>query len=188
MHFMRVQAFSGSTYYTLLRIPLLNMVVLKATTLLLLCFVINNILGKTYKPTWASLESRPLPQWFDNSKIGIFVHWGLFSVPALHGSDFWDRWDEAIPGSFYYEFMKKNYPADWTYADFAKQFNAELFDADQWVQLFQDAGAKYVVRHFISCLLLHSFFFIYKTWFMTGAISCKFCTIVLIGRISILFW
>ena len=95
-----------------------------------------------YTPTWSSLDSRPLPKWFDEAKIGIFIHWGVFSVPALHGSNFWQVWHDSKPGNFYYDFMKKNYPDDWTYADFASQFTAELFDADEWVKLFQDAGAK----------------------------------------------
>lgn len=37
---------------------------------------------KTYKPTWESNESHPLPQWYDDSKFGIFIHWGVYSVPA----------------------------------------------------------------------------------------------------------
>ncbi|XP_067936934.1 alpha-L-fucosidase-like [Watersipora subatra] len=102
-----------------------------------------------YAPTWESLDSRPLPTWYDEAKIGIFVHWGVFSVPAIsNGSaaeQFWTAWDEAKPGDYVYEFMKDNYRDDWTYGDFSNQFTAELFDANKWVDLFQDAGAKYVV-------------------------------------------
>jgi len=98
-----------------------------------------------YEPTWESLDTRPLPQWFDDAKIGIFIHWGVFSVPAMHGSNFWEFWHDSKPGDYYYEFMKKNYRDDFTYADFAQGFTAELFDADKWINLFQDAGAKYTV-------------------------------------------
>jgi hypothetical protein len=42
-----------------------------------------------YEPTWASIDSRPLPTWFDDSKIGIFMHWGLFSVPSFGNEWFW---------------------------------------------------------------------------------------------------
>jgi alpha-L-fucosidase len=36
-----------------------------------------------YTPDWASIDSRPLPAWYDESKIGIFIHWGLYSVPSI---------------------------------------------------------------------------------------------------------
>lgn len=44
-----------------------------------------------YQPTWDSLDSRPLPEWYDRDKFGIFIHWGVFSVPAL-GEWFWFNW------------------------------------------------------------------------------------------------
>ena len=37
-----------------------------------------------YKPTWESLDKHPLPEWFNDSKFGIFIHWGVYSVPAYH--------------------------------------------------------------------------------------------------------
>lgn len=95
-----------------------------------------------YTPTWESLDSRPLPNWFDEAKIGIFMHWGVFSVPSLKGANFWPTWRDSKPGSFYYDYMKQNYRSDWTYANFAEQFTAEFFDADKWVNTFQNAGAK----------------------------------------------
>ena len=107
-----------------------------------LYFIAISYAAEPYSPTWESLDSRPLPQWYDEAKIGIFLHWGVFSVPALVGSNFWDVWHSSGPDSVYYQFMKKNYRDDWTYADFANQFTAELFDANKWVELFEVAGAK----------------------------------------------
>jgi alpha-L-fucosidase len=46
-----------------------------------------------YDPTWESLDSRPLPQWYDNSKLGIFIHWGVFSVPSFGSEWFWSSWE-----------------------------------------------------------------------------------------------
>lgn len=46
---------------------------------------------KPYKPTWKSLDARPLPKWYDDSKFGIFIHWGVFAVPAS-GEWFWYNW------------------------------------------------------------------------------------------------
>lgn len=50
---------------------------------------------KKYTPDWPSLDSRPLPAWYDEAKIGIFIHWGVFSVPAL-GEWFWFSWKSKI--------------------------------------------------------------------------------------------
>lgn len=46
-----------------------------------------------YTPDWESIDSRPLPQWFDDSKFGIFLHWGVFSVPSFYSEWFWDNWE-----------------------------------------------------------------------------------------------
>ena len=45
-----------------------------------------------YTPDWQSLDSRPLPTWYDDSKFGIFIHWGIFSVPAFGSEWFWWYW------------------------------------------------------------------------------------------------
>ena len=126
--------------------PSHSTLLLLVTSLLQSSCVKSHLENSSYKPTWESLDSRPLPEWFDEAKIGIFVHWGVFSVPALTGSTsaewFWTDWENSKPGEFLYDFMKMNYPATWTYGDFANQFTAELFDANKWIELFQDAVAK----------------------------------------------
>ena len=131
------------------------MILLQCLSLFLAVTVLQCFASGPYQPTWESLDSRPLPQWFDDAKIGIFIHWGVFSVPALHGSNFWNVWQSSKPGDFYYDFMKKNYRDDWTYADFAKGFTAEMFDADKWISLFKDAGAKYVCQCMLV-LIIHN--------------------------------
>jgi len=98
--------------------------------------------AKVYEPSWDDLKTRPLPSWFDEAKVGIFIHWGAFSVPAFHGSNFWAKWNESGPDSKYNKFMLENYRPDWTYPDFASQFTAEFYDPVKWVKLFKDAGAK----------------------------------------------
>lgn len=47
---------------------------------------------RSYKPNWHSLDKRPLPKWYDEAKVGIFIHWGVFSVPSLVSEWFWKRW------------------------------------------------------------------------------------------------
>jgi alpha-L-fucosidase len=49
-------------------------------------------LTNAYEPTWESLDTRPLPQWYADAKIGIFIHWGVFSVPSFGSEWFWYNW------------------------------------------------------------------------------------------------
>ena len=107
--------------------------------LLLLCTS-----GFKFKPNWPSLDSRIPPKWYDEAKFGIFVHWGVFSVPSF-SEWFWEHWRGSKPDQKIIDFMKKNYPPGFTYADFGPQFTAEFFDADEWTQIFDGAGAKYIV-------------------------------------------
>ncbi|XP_060640215.2 tissue alpha-L-fucosidase [Anolis sagrei] len=97
-----------------------------------------------YTPDWASLDSRPLPGWFDAAKVGVFVHWGVFSVPAWGSEWFWWHWrGEGRPE--YERFVKARFPPGTSYADFAPLFTAQDFLPEAWAQLFQQAGARYVV-------------------------------------------
>ena len=104
-----------------------------------------------YEPNWASLDQRPTPEWYLDAKFGVFIHWGVYSVPAWgkvgeYAEWYWshvasDKPEDAV----WREFHAKNYGANFNYQDFAPRFTAELFDAKQWVDLFARAGIKYVV-------------------------------------------
>ncbi|XP_053431088.1 tissue alpha-L-fucosidase [Nycticebus coucang] len=99
---------------------------------------------RRYTPDWPSLDSRPLPAWYDEAKFGVFVHWGMFSVPAWGSEWFWWHWKgEGL--AQYQRFMNENYPPGFSYADFGPQFTARFFRPEEWASLFQAAGAKYVV-------------------------------------------
>lgn len=110
--------------------------------------------AQKYEPAWESLDKRPTPKWFQDAKFGIFIHWGVYSVPA------WRNVTEGRYASYaewYYarvmfdkqsggrDFHVKNYGKDFEYRDFAPLFRAELFDPGQWADLFARSGAKYVV-------------------------------------------
>ena len=104
-----------------------------------------------YESNWESLNSRPVPEWFEDAKFGIFIHWGLYSVPAFAPKGGYAEWygyhcDEMRPDvdQKYYEYHRKTYGKNFKYSDFVSMFKAENFDAEQWVNLFQDAGAKYI--------------------------------------------
>ena len=110
---------------------------------ILSCILIVNLVSGEYQPTWDSLNSRPLPTWYDQSKFGIFLHWGVYSVPSFISEWFWHNWKTNNSQQYkYVDFMKENYPPNFEYPDFAPMFNAELFDPVAWAELFKKAGAK----------------------------------------------
>ena len=121
--------------------------------MLLTCTLMSSFPQK-YTPQWKSLDERPLPQWFADAKFGIFIHWGVYSVPAWRKIESgryasYAEWyyarvmDNENNGG--YDFHRKNYGEDFEYRDFAPLFKAELFKPEQWADLFKRAGAKYVV-------------------------------------------
>lgn len=56
----------------------------------------NNSNNKVYSPNWQDLDTRPLPEWYDSAKIGIFIHWGVYSVPGCVSEWFWYYWQNGI--------------------------------------------------------------------------------------------
>jgi len=99
-------------------------------------------------PTWDELRARPYPQWFRDAKLGIFIHWGVYSVPAYSGKEQYGEWflrGLQLGDTLRVRFMREQYGVDFTYRDFARLFRAELFDPDEWAALFRRAGARYVV-------------------------------------------
>ena len=106
-----------------------------------------------YQPNWDSLNSRPLPKWYDESKFGIILHWGVYSVPSFHSEEewFWNYW-KTDNDSDIVKFMEQNYPPGFEYQDFAPMFKAELFDPKAWADLFQKSGARYNGIYFIAAV------------------------------------
>jgi len=102
---------------------------------------------KKFEPNWASLDTVPVPTWFNEAKFGIFVVWGPYSVPAWtdRGYAEWygGKLDQGQKPTV--EFHAKNYGKDFKYEQFAEQFKAELWDPEAWAKLFARSGAKYVV-------------------------------------------
>lgn len=113
-----------------------------AALTLLIAFLSGRGCAVRYEANWTSLDARTLPQWYDDAKIGIFVHWGVFSVPSFgkFSEWLWYYWHYTAQVEVV-EFMKKNYPPGWKYADFAHQFHAEFFDPDAWAEIFKASGA-----------------------------------------------
>ncbi|HNL39974.1 MAG TPA: alpha-L-fucosidase, partial [Saprospiraceae bacterium] len=104
---------------------------------------------KVYQPTWSSLDQRPTPEWWQDAKFGIFIHWGVYSVPAFTPKGRYAEWyqnslQQNDPDGAISAYHQINFGTR-TYYDLADDFHAELFNADDWANLFQYAGAKYVV-------------------------------------------
>lgn len=97
-----------------------------------------------YEEDWASLgKHNESPEWFKDSKLGIYFHWGLYSVPA-YSSEWYPRWMHFEDNKVYKHHVEKyGHPSEFGYHDFAPMFTAEHFDAEAWAQLFKDAGAQF---------------------------------------------
>ncbi len=98
-----------------------------------------------FRPDWESLKKYEAPEWYKDAKFGIFIHWGVYSVPAF-GSEWYPR-DMYREGSEEYKHHLATYgpPDKFGYKDFIPLFKAEHFDPAVWAKLFNEAGAKYVV-------------------------------------------
>jgi len=98
-----------------------------------------------FRPDWASLQAYKTPAWYGDAKFGIFIHWGLYSLPAF-GSEWYSR-NMYIEGSPEYTHHIQTYGphTKFGYKDFIPKFTAEHFDPESWMTLFRNAGARYVV-------------------------------------------
>uniref|UniRef100_A0A915PTU5 Putative alpha-L-fucosidase n=1 Tax=Setaria digitata TaxID=48799 RepID=A0A915PTU5_9BILA len=93
------------------------------------------------QPTWDSIDSRPIPQWYQHAKLGIFCHWGVYSVPAVYSEWLWYAW-KISNRSDIIRYMNKNYKPGVSYADFAKDFTAEHFNASMFRDIVEASGAR----------------------------------------------
>ena len=117
-----------------------------------------------YQPTLESLDRHPLPAWYADAKLGIFIHWGLYSVPGWapvrSGHDFassdyirddpyaeWYYNTMRVPGSPTMKYQLEHYGSLYNYYDFAKDFDRESakWHPEVMARIFKDAGARYVV-------------------------------------------
>src|ERR1700722_12516992 len=115
----------------------------------------------TYAANWESLDRRPMPAWYNDAKFGIFIHWGVYSVPSYapvkvkgqtaYAEWYWNSLTEGKlakqptdKGALTWEFHQRVYGANFPYADFAPMFRAELYDPNRWADVFARSGARYV--------------------------------------------
>lgn len=100
-----------------------------------------------YRAEPASLDSYPVPDWYVNGKFGIFIHYGIFSVPGYSGVGCWYGNHMYLPNTPAYQYHRATYgPQDrFGYKDFIPYLTARHFDPDAWAALFREAGARFVV-------------------------------------------
>jgi alpha-L-fucosidase len=125
----------------------------------LFCAVVSLTAQERYTPDWSSLDQRTAPEWYSNAKFGIFIHWGLYSVPAWATDSYADGFGSNY-AEWYWQrlfapqlkihkdftaFHDRVYGADFKYPEFASRFQCELFDPGEWADMFVKSGAKYVV-------------------------------------------
>ncbi len=106
----------------------------------------------SYEPTTDSLATHAVPDWYADAKLGIFIHWGPYSVPAWapapevgHAYAEWYPYYMYREGSPTYEYHRQEYGEDVEYLDFAHEWEAENWDPAAWADFFADVGAQYVV-------------------------------------------
>jgi alpha-L-fucosidase len=129
-----------------------------------------SLAAQPYQPTTESLRKHKAPQWFEDAKFGIFIHWGPYAVPAFHewyvefispkaqfgfmyGGPPYTATRDNLPEELFragireeaYRYHLQNWGPNFAYDDFIPMFKAEKFDPDAWARLFQEAGARYVV-------------------------------------------
>lgn len=98
----------------------------------------------SFSPDWESLSKHEAsPQWFQDAKLGIYFHWGIYSVPA-YSTEWYPRLMHFEDNDVYRHHVETyGHPSEFGYHDFVPMFRAEFFDAEEWADLFQKAGARF---------------------------------------------
>lgn len=98
-----------------------------------------------FEPNWESLKKYTTPEWNMDAKFGIFIHWGAYSVPA-EGSEWYPR-RMYHKNDTIFAYHKETWgdQSDFGYKDFIPMMKAEKWNPDEWAELFEKSGAKYVV-------------------------------------------
>ncbi|MEP7251138.1 MAG: alpha-L-fucosidase [Ginsengibacter sp.] len=114
---------------------------------IILCFISLPAFAQQpkFQASWQSLEKYEIPAWFRDAKFGIFIHWGVYSVPAFNNE--WYPREMYLKDSKVYKHHIETYGTQdkFGYKDFIPMFKAEKFNAEKWVELFKKSGAKYIV-------------------------------------------
>src|SRR5450432_73164 len=98
-----------------------------------------------YQANWWSLKNYKTPEWFRDAKFGIFIHWGVYSVPAFNNEWYPRQMYQQGTDEFKHQVATYGTQDSFGYKNFIPLFTADHFDADAWAELFKKSGARYVV-------------------------------------------
>jgi len=125
--------------------------------------------AQEYQPTWESLDSRQTPGWYRDAKFGIFIHWGLYSVPSWSPRGTYAEWywnaKDGIPAknaakvdrsNKVNEFHNRVYGEDLAYKDFRPDFTCEMFDPSHWkpVKVSVWRGTRWIPVRSATCAVI----------------------------------
>jgi alpha-L-fucosidase len=105
----------------------------------------RTIAAGPFAPSWDSLTGYRVPAWYEDGKFGIFIHWGVYAVPAF-GNEWYPRnmYQQGTP-EFEHHVATYGSQAEFGYKDFIPRLTAERYDPAAWARLFKEAGARFVV-------------------------------------------
>lgn len=103
-----------------------------------------------YTATWESLDSHKMPQWYDDAKIGLSMHWGVYAVPAWaprekeisYAEWYGNRMNDKSNPTF--DYHREKYGTDFTYDQFIPKWKAEAYNPNEWAKFAKNMGAKYM--------------------------------------------
>jgi alpha-L-fucosidase len=101
--------------------------------------------GSRFQPTWESLQGYKVPQWYKDAKFGIFIHWGVYSVPAFASEWYARNMYQQDSPEFAHHVATYGPQTEFGYKDFIPKLTAEHYDQAAWAKLFKEAGARYIV-------------------------------------------
>lgn len=125
------------------------MSLLRHSSILAACFGLTavTISAEVFQPDWKSLSRHEIPDWLKDAKFGVYTHWGVYSVPAHGGPDYvrnlYEGSRKDAKGVHSYHVKKYGPLKEFGYKDFIPLFTAPKFDAEEWVGLMHEAGAKF---------------------------------------------
>ena len=117
------------------------------SSFVLLVFLLPALSMAEYKPYWPSLDSRPLPSWYDEAKVGIFMHFGPYAVPGVESEWFWMQSvrNESAGDQRCAKYLEDYFPPKFTYQDFGPMLIMDFFNSDAFADIVAESGAKYFV-------------------------------------------
>lgn len=135
---------------------------MKQIILIVLCvFALNFVFAQKTTPDFDQIYEREIPEWFNEAKFGVFIVWGVYSVPGWAPKGLYAEWygKDITRNDEFTKYHERVWGKGFSYGQYVDLFKGELFDANEWTDLIQKSGAKYVV----TCANYHDGYAMYPT-------------------------